>query len=402
MAIKKKKISDYPESDILTGLWTIGYSVVDGLKKTVKISLDFLKNAVEEALNAASVATNAANSADQAAQNASVATTNADAATDNANDATENANNAAQRANEAAANAQRATSGLWRDVTNMFDIPSQADIKCLMLDDGINKPMIMIHGVDTSGQDNPLTITPQFGYGSYYDRTGDNSLVVLNKVAGLATPIDINISAENTVRKSAIQIPANCEYFDLTYFVGQTAGKASSYTDSQGIVYPFSIYDTPIENFCGWGQFRTINGRQVDGYEIKNIVFGDDYSDVTVIPDIFLGEFGITSIDLSGLKGAINIGQLFMGESYMLQELDLRPLTKLRSIGKLFVVYPWSLRKINIGSLDFSNIAIEETIFRDAYNTSDYLLYADSQQLAENLKQKAPQLSQWTVVLNQQ
>lgn len=59
MGIIKKKISDFDASTTLSNLWTLGYSIANGIKKTVRISLDFLKEAADNANNAA----NAANAA---------------------------------------------------------------------------------------------------------------------------------------------------------------------------------------------------------------------------------------------------------------------------------------------------------------------------------------------------
>ena len=64
MGIKKKKISDFPEANSMTGLWTLGYNIVDGIRKSVRIGLDFLKKAEDAALNAAKLANSAAEGLD--------------------------------------------------------------------------------------------------------------------------------------------------------------------------------------------------------------------------------------------------------------------------------------------------------------------------------------------------
>lgn len=69
MSIIKKKISEFDAASKLTGLWTLGYSIENGLKKTVRIALDFLKTAADNANNAADNANNAAAAADEAREN---------------------------------------------------------------------------------------------------------------------------------------------------------------------------------------------------------------------------------------------------------------------------------------------------------------------------------------------
>jgi hypothetical protein len=56
MAIKKTKISSLPVSESLDGLFTIG---VDASGKSIKVSLEFLKTAVQAATDAAQSAASA-------------------------------------------------------------------------------------------------------------------------------------------------------------------------------------------------------------------------------------------------------------------------------------------------------------------------------------------------------
>lgn len=56
MSIIKKKISEFDAASKLTGLWTLGYSIENGLQKTVRIALDFLKTAADKANTAATAA----------------------------------------------------------------------------------------------------------------------------------------------------------------------------------------------------------------------------------------------------------------------------------------------------------------------------------------------------------
>ncbi|WP_278752537.1 hypothetical protein [Alistipes putredinis] len=102
MAIKKKKISEFPLAETLVGLFTIG---VDKLNKSVKVSLEFLKTAADQATSAATAANTAKTNADKAATAANNAAKSADAATTKADTATAAANKATTAANTAASNA---------------------------------------------------------------------------------------------------------------------------------------------------------------------------------------------------------------------------------------------------------------------------------------------------------
>lgn len=50
------KISELPTSVSFSGLWTLGYQIVDGKKTSVKVSLDEIGKAYEDAVAAASAA----------------------------------------------------------------------------------------------------------------------------------------------------------------------------------------------------------------------------------------------------------------------------------------------------------------------------------------------------------
>lgn len=90
MAIRKKKISELTLSDSLTGLYTIGVKLINGVQTSVKVSLVVIQTAYENML--------------RVTQEAITATSNANKATDNANKATDNANTQANRAKEHADN----------------------------------------------------------------------------------------------------------------------------------------------------------------------------------------------------------------------------------------------------------------------------------------------------------
>lgn len=102
MAIKKKKISELTLSDNLKGLYTIGVKLINGVQTSVKISLEYIQTAYENAVKAT-------NSANEAAKSANTATSNANKATEAAKTATNNANEATQQAKTATSNANLAT-----------------------------------------------------------------------------------------------------------------------------------------------------------------------------------------------------------------------------------------------------------------------------------------------------
>lgn len=64
------KISELPTSVSFSGLWTLGYQIVDGKKTSVKVSLDEIEKAYEDAVAAASAAGKAATNALSAAARA--------------------------------------------------------------------------------------------------------------------------------------------------------------------------------------------------------------------------------------------------------------------------------------------------------------------------------------------
>lgn len=92
MAIKKKKISELPLAESLTGLHTIG---VDAENNSVKVGLEFVKTAADRA-------DQSAQTADQATIEARTATIETRLATDEAIAVTDQAQNATQAAEQSA------------------------------------------------------------------------------------------------------------------------------------------------------------------------------------------------------------------------------------------------------------------------------------------------------------
>jgi hypothetical protein len=105
MAIRKIKISVLPLAQSLIGLFTIG---VDAAGESVKVALQFLKDAADSAITSATSANNAASTANTAAAAANQAREAANAAAASANTAATNANTAKDAANTAAAAANTA------------------------------------------------------------------------------------------------------------------------------------------------------------------------------------------------------------------------------------------------------------------------------------------------------
>ena len=118
MAIKKKKISELTLSDNLKGLYTIGVKLINGVQTSVKVSLEYIQTAYENAVKATNSANEAAKSANNAASSANTATSNANKATEAAKTATNNANEATQQAKTATSNANSATQKANTAATN--------------------------------------------------------------------------------------------------------------------------------------------------------------------------------------------------------------------------------------------------------------------------------------------
>lgn len=69
MAIKKKKISELTLSDNLKGLYTIGVKLINGVQTSVKVSLEYIQTAYENAVKATNSANTQANRAKEQADN---------------------------------------------------------------------------------------------------------------------------------------------------------------------------------------------------------------------------------------------------------------------------------------------------------------------------------------------
>ena len=89
MPSKKIKISELPLVESLKGLYTIGYKIIDGIKTSVKVSLEDIQTAYQDVVNAIKKSEEAAKNANNAATTANEKAVLADAAAANANDTAE-------------------------------------------------------------------------------------------------------------------------------------------------------------------------------------------------------------------------------------------------------------------------------------------------------------------------
>lgn len=89
MPSKKIKISELPLVESLKGLYTIGYKIIDGIKTSVKVSLEDIQTAYQDVVNAVKNSEVATKNANTAASNANEKAVLADAAAANANDTAE-------------------------------------------------------------------------------------------------------------------------------------------------------------------------------------------------------------------------------------------------------------------------------------------------------------------------
>lgn len=67
MQLIKKKISEFPLADSLKGLYTIGYKIIDGIKTSVKVSLEDIQTAYQDVVNAIKKSEEATSNANNAA-----------------------------------------------------------------------------------------------------------------------------------------------------------------------------------------------------------------------------------------------------------------------------------------------------------------------------------------------
>ncbi len=182
------------------------------------------------------------------------------------------------------------------NINEMFDFPSTSDFVAELHKSGVAgvRDLVVIRADDTSGITNDLVITPSFGFGSYYNKNVVHwGAAKDNEENYIATSSVIEITDEHEDEQCTIKIPAKCNSVDLSYFVGtRPAVKVSYWIDTNGTYHPFSLADTPIENFYNYQSAPStsiiINGVSVLKNTIREIVFGDDYAGITSISHNFI------------------------------------------------------------------------------------------------------------------
>jgi hypothetical protein len=217
----------------------------------------------------------------------------------------------------------------------MMNIPTSADVEAFMFRGADeHKHLIKLHGFDNSGQSGALVITPEIGFGAHYNA----QLVQKAFYNNAPTKFIIDLIIDDGENPGTISIPANCNSFDITYFVTQDGGdKDSYYINTNNVMYGFELENTPIENFCTNTGTTTIKGSDITKSTIKELKFGNSYKTVTTIGNFFIYSYSaLTSIDLSGFSGVTTIGNNFL---YFNQSLpiDLSPMINVTSIGTTFM-----------------------------------------------------------------
>ncbi len=325
------------------------------------------------------------------------------------------------------------------DVTEMFDIPTQADVFCeLNPNPASGRPIVRIHGVDNSGTRSALTIKAPIGLGSNFERSQDNGnpiwMIVSDGgpiyIPGDTKTVAIEISKETDTSQTEIHIPADAAHFDITYFARGGFVQRSYYVDTDGVYHRFSAADTPIENFCTNGDTAStisINGVDIVKSDIIQLTFGDDYLGVTELPRFWMYNYqqlrnlkfdglknvavvgdnalnycyGLTGLDFTPFASVVRVGILFTAHLF-LKVIDISPMVALSNCGADFLSamtgYP-NFEDVQIGSLNFSAISTSSGLV-DQVNDAPCILRADSQELADAFKAKFPNISEWTVVIN--
>lgn len=102
MPILKKKISELPLADNLKGLYTIGVKLMNGVQTSVKVGLEFIKTAYDDAVTATKNANDATSKANAAANNADNKAASANDAAEKAIQSASKVDDAVKRANDAA------------------------------------------------------------------------------------------------------------------------------------------------------------------------------------------------------------------------------------------------------------------------------------------------------------
>ncbi|MDR2002403.1 MAG: leucine-rich repeat domain-containing protein [Prevotella sp.] len=312
------------------------------------------------------------------------------------------------------------------DVSAMFDIPTGADVSAFLFRaEGNNKNLIKLHGYDNSGQTGGLVITPQVGFGPHY-----NAWLAQRTTADGTTFNDygIKLNMDNGDTPGSIEVPQDCDTFDVSYYASDNY--SSYYVDTDNVMHPFELDNTPIANFCasgGTSSSITINGNAVVKNTIKEIVFGNSYKDVSGISANFLrdcsslasadlsvfvnvsgalnlfltGCSSLASINLSAFFNVTQIGSNFLQTCSSITSLDLSAFDNVTHVGGYFLNQCINLTSINIGDVDWSSKSVgTNSPMASVPNVPISTLHAASQQLADKFKAKMNgNISNWTVVI---
>lgn len=293
------------------------------------------------------------------------------------------------------------------DVTEMFktNVPVE-DFAVRLVQYPGKKPFIRMLAQDTSGVANTLIVTPDIGFGSAYDKTGNNAVIQHGiDDNGSVAHYAVNITQERQTVNTTMSFDPHIHDIDLSYWVGSLQG--SYWVDTNLIAHPFSVEDTPLINFNRSAPDLdniTINGQLVNISNIQRIYFGMSYAseDNSKIKINWLNDYpNITYLNLGGLKSISTTPSGFVQYALKLQVLVLDGMDSIKTISGSFISQAPVLRRIEIGSIDFANITIPYGIFNNVNNVSSSVIVANSQQLADNLKAKAPTLSNWSVEITQ-
>jgi hypothetical protein len=298
-------------------------------------------------------------------------------------------------------------------------------------------------------------ITPPIGMGSNFERTvaNGNPIVLRGWHQGVGVDHIIEITEETDSTPSTISIPAACDHFDIVYFSRGGFIQRSYWVDINGVYHPFSAENTPVSALSTPEEptgIVTIEGQQVIKSNIKIIVFGNDYLSTTAIPRNFMRHFNnLTHMGISGLSNVVTaagdifvyllsiidpdisalsklsvinnhffsnsrlkiidflaplsnvvtINSYFFAYNNTLEKADISPLVKVRSFGTGLFRDCRSLKEIQIGGLDFSVITGDG--LNTVSNTPEGILRANSQALADAFKARFPNVSNWTVIINE-
>lgn len=161
-----------------------------------------------------------------------------------------------------------------------------------------------------------------------------------------------------------------------------------------------NLFNLKALDFRGFPNLKNIGYRVGSGSFTH--IYLDGLSKLEAIESEF-GGYGTTCVYL-GLSGLTSLKRLEYMVLYLytsLPELNLSDLTSLEYLGSEFIVDCSSLKKIQIGAIDWMNIEVGPNQFVGNPNDETCELYADSNDLAETFKSKmGGALDNWTVVLN--